>query len=160
MLHAMPLRSTRYVRLGAVAALLAGALLTARASQPTETYDIVIANGRVMDPESGLDGVRHVGIRGGTIAAISEAPLNGARVIDATNHVVAPGFIDLHEHGQQEESYRMMVRDGVTSAFELEVGTGDVAEWYRVRDGGQIVNYGVAIGHIPARMKVLGDPGK
>ncbi len=75
------------------------------------------------------------------------------------NHVVAPGFIDLHEHGQQEESYRMMVRDGVTSAFELEVGTGDVATWYQAREGGQIVNYGVSIGHIPARMKVLGDPG-
>ena len=54
----------------------------------------------------------------------------------------------------------MMVRDGVTSAFELEVGTGDVAGWYAAREGGQIVNYGVAIGHIPARMKVLGDPGR
>ena len=54
----------------------------------------------------------------------------------------------------------MMVRDGVTSAFELEVGTGDVAEWYKAREGGQIVNYGVSIGHIPARMKILGDPGK
>jgi hypothetical protein len=52
------------------------------------------------------------------------------------------------------------VRDGVTSAFELEVGTGDVAGWYTAREGGQIVNYGVSIGHIPARMKVLGDPGK
>lgn len=124
------------------------------------TYDLVIANGRVIDPESGLDGVRHVGIRGGTIAAVSPTPLAGARVIDASRHVVAPGFIDLHEHGQQDESYRMMVRDGVTSAFELEVGTGDVAGWYKAREGGQIVNYGVAIGHIPARMKVLGDPGR
>ena len=53
----------------------------------------------------------------------------------------------------------MMVRDGVTSAFELEVGTGDVPAWYAAREGGQIVNYGVSIGHIPARMKVLGDPG-
>ena len=54
----------------------------------------------------------------------------------------------------------MMVRDGVTSAFELEVGTADVAGWYKAHEGGQIVNYGVAVGHIPARMKVLGDPGK
>jgi N-acyl-D-aspartate/D-glutamate deacylase len=54
----------------------------------------------------------------------------------------------------------MMVRDGVTSAFELEVGTANVATWYAAREGGQIVNYGVSIGHIPARMKVLGDPGK
>src|SRR5687768_6831747 len=112
-----------------------------------------------MDPASGLDAVRHVGIRAGRIAAVSTSPLTGRRVIDATNLVVAPGFIDLHEHGQQEESYRMMVRDGVTSAFELEVGTGDVAAWYAVREGGQIVNYGVSVGHIPARMKVLGDPG-
>jgi N-acyl-D-aspartate/D-glutamate deacylase len=123
-------------------------------------YDLVLAHGRVVDPESGLDGVRHVGIRGAKIEAISETPLTGVRVIDASRHVVAPGFIDLHEHGQQEESYRLMVRDGVTSAFELEVGTGDVGAWYAAREPGQIVNYGVSIGHIPARMKVLGDPGK
>ena len=140
----------------AAAALMAGAC----ASQPAPTYDLVIANGRVIDPASGLDGVRHIGIRSDKIEAVSTAPLAGARVIDAFRYIVAPGFIDLHEHGQQEESYRMMVRDGVTSAFELEVGTADVARWYRERDGGQIVNYGVAIGHIPARMKVLGDPGK
>lgn len=124
-----------------------------------QAYDLVVANGRVIDPESKLDAVRNVGIRAGRVQAISEAPLVGARVIDATGLVVAPGFIDLHEHGQQEESYALMVRDGVTSALELEVGTGDVPAWYAARDGGQIVNYGVSIGHIKARMKVLGDPG-
>jgi N-acyl-D-aspartate/D-glutamate deacylase len=128
-------------------------------SQPAPVYDLVIANGRVMDPESRLDDVRHIGVRDGKVAAVSETPLPGSRVIDASGHVVAPGFVDLHEHGQQDESYRMMVRDGVTSAFELEAGTADVAGWYGARDGGQIVNYGVAVGHIPARMKVLGDPG-
>lgn len=133
--------------------------LSASACQRSaESFDLVIANGRVVDPETGLDAVRHVGIRGGSIARIAEDRLQGARVIDATGLVVSPGFVDLHEHGQQEESYAMMVRDGVTSALELEAGTADVAEWYAAREGGQIVNHGVSVGHIPARMRVLGDP--
>lgn len=151
-------RTRRRLWLAAPLALLS-TLLVSCGGQPPAGYDLVIANGRVIDPETGLDAVRHIGIRGATIDAVSEAPIEGVRVIDASRLVVAPGFIDLHEHGQQEESYSMMVRDGVTSAFELEVGTGDVAAWYEARKAGQIVNYGVSIGHIPARMKVLGDPG-
>lgn len=143
-----------------VAALLALAACSAPPAPAADIYDLVIANGRVMDPESKLDAVRHVGIRAGRIQAISEIPLQGTTVVDAANHVVAPGFVDLHEHGQQEESYAMMARDGVTSAFELEVGTSDVAAWYDARKAGQIVNFGVSVGHVPARMKVLGDPGK
>jgi len=139
--------------------LLLGLSACAPPAPPAPAYDLVIANGRVMDPESGLDGVRHVGVRGGRIEAISATPLQGTRVVDAANHVVAPGFIDLHEHGQQEDAYAMMVRDGVTSAFELEVGTDDVAGWYEARRAGQLVNFGVAAGHIPARKKALGDPG-
>ncbi|HEY5413464.1 MAG TPA: amidohydrolase family protein [Gemmatimonadaceae bacterium] len=122
------------------------------------TYDLVIANGRVMDPASGLDAVRHVGITGRKIATISATPLKGKRVIDAKNNVVAPGFIDLHEHGQNEEAYRMMVRDGVTTALELELGVADVPKFYADRASGQIVNYGASVGHIPARMQVLRDP--
>jgi len=141
-----------------MASLLVVATLPVTAPAQATTYDLVIANGRVMDPASGLDAVRHVGITGGRIAAVSETPLRGSRVIDAKDHVVAPGFIDLHEHGQTEESYRMMVRDGVTSALELEVGTGDIAKFYGDRAGGQIVNYGSSIGHIAARMKVFRDP--
>jgi dihydroorotase len=136
--------------------VLSGTLTTVARAQTT--YDLVIANGRVMDPASGLDAVRNVGVTRGRIAAISETPLSGKRVIDARNHVVAPGFIDLHEHGQTEPAYRMMVRDGVTTALELEVGVGDIAKFYADRASGQIVNYGASIGHIPARMKVLGDP--
>jgi len=122
------------------------------------TYDLVIANGRVMDPASGLDAVRHVGITGRKIATISATPLKGKRVIDAKSDVVAPGFIDLHEHGQNEEAYRMMVRDGVTTALELELGVADVPKFYADRASGQIVNYGASVGHIPARMQVLRDP--
>lgn len=139
--------------------ILLAALLLASCSR-APTYDLAIVNGRVMDPESGLDAARNIGIRGGHVEAIATGPIQATRVIDAKGLVVAPGFIDLHEHGQQEESYGLMVRDGVTSALELEVGTGDVPTWYAARDGGQIVNYGVSIGHIKARMKVLNDPGK
>ena len=83
------------------AAIAALAVAAASAEQPAAGYDMVIANGRVMDPESGLDAVRHVGIRGGTIAAISETPLAGTRVIDAARHVVAPGFVDLPSTGSR-----------------------------------------------------------
>ena len=137
-------------------AIVALTLLAACSTAPT--YDMVVANGRVMDPESGLDATRNVGLRGCKIAANSESALQGARVIDANGLVVAPGFIDLHEHGQNEESYALMVRDGVTSALELEVGVPDIAKFYDDRKAGQIVNYGASIGHISARMKVFKDP--
>ncbi len=151
---------TRLVRtIGLVALAGSLGLTVACTGQPAERFDLVVANGRIVDPETGHDAVGHVGIRGGAIGVISDTELAGDRVIDATGHVVAPGFVDLHEHGQDETAYRLMVRDGVTSAFELEVGTADVAAWYAEREGGQIVNFGVSVGHIPARMKVLGDPG-
>src|SRR6266478_4211029 len=85
------------------------------ASNGTETFDLVIANGRVMDPESGLDAVRNVGIRGGKIAVISVGPIIGKQTIEAGGLVVAPGFIDLHQHGQDAENYAVKAADGVTT---------------------------------------------
>jgi N-acyl-D-aspartate/D-glutamate deacylase len=123
-------------------------------------HDIAIVDGLVIDPETGLFDRMNVGIRDRTIVTMSREPLEAERVIDATGLIVSPGFIDLHEHGQTEESYALMVRDGVTSAFELEVGTGDVAGWYAEREGGQLVNHGVSVGHIKARMEVLDDPSE
>jgi N-acyl-D-aspartate/D-glutamate deacylase len=122
-----------------------------------QTYDLVIANGRVIDPETKLDGARWVGITSGAIRAVSASPLRGRETIDAKGLVVAPGFIDLHEHGQDFESYTYQARDGVTSSFELEVGTADVAQWYAEREGKSAIGHGVSIGHIPVRMKVMKD---
>ena len=124
-----------------------------------ETYDVAILNGRVMDPESGLDAVRNVGLRAGKVAAISAQPLQGRRTIDAKGLVVAPGFIDLHEHGQAPKNYEFQAHDGVTTSLELEAGTADVAGWYAEREGKSLINFGVSIGHIPTRMKVMKDPG-
>ena len=120
-----------------------------------KTYDVVIANGRVMDPESGFDAIRNVGISGGKILAISNEPLKGKQVIDAKGLVVAPGFIDLHEHGQEPRNYQYQARDGVTTSLELEAGTADVNGWYAAREGKSLINFGVSIGHIPVRRNVL-----
>jgi N-acyl-D-aspartate/D-glutamate deacylase len=125
-----------------------------------QDFDLVIANGRVMDPATNLDAVRHIGIRGGKIAAVSATPLRGRTTIDAKSLVVAPGFIDLHSHGQTPENYRFKARDGVTTALEMEVGVSPVTEWYREREGKALINFGATAGELPARMAVLHDTGK
>lgn len=122
-------------------------------------HDLVLSSGRVIDPESGLDAIRNVGISGGTVETISEGALDGRVVVDAVGLVVCPGFIDLHSHGQDPENYRTQVMDGVTTALELEVGTDDVDRWYADRGDAMPINYGVSVGHIPARMTVMNDPG-
>jgi N-acyl-D-aspartate/D-glutamate deacylase len=130
---------------------------SAAAGSASANYDLVISGGRVMDPESKLDAVRNIGIRDGKIAAISTSPLSGKTAIDAKGLVVAPGFIDLHEHGQDARNYQFQARDGVTTSLELEVGTDDVDKWYAAREGKALINYGVSIGHIPVRMAVMHD---
>jgi N-acyl-D-aspartate/D-glutamate deacylase len=142
----------------AVAAILALAS-TFHAQSQENIFDLVIANGRVMDPESGLDAVRHVGITGGKITAISSQTLQGKETIDAKGLVVAPGFIDLHEHGQEPRNYQFQAHDGVTTSLELELGTSDVDAWYAQREGKSLINYGVSAGHSPVRMRVFADPG-
>ncbi|MDX2178386.1 MAG: amidohydrolase family protein [Bryobacteraceae bacterium] len=137
-------------------ALLACAALAA-------DYDLVIARGRVMDPESGLDAIRNVGIRGARIAAISAKPLMSSVTIDAQGRVVAPGFIDLHAHGQTNRASEYQARDGVTTALELEVGVPDVAKFLKSREGQAIVNFGATASHGASRtlaMKEFADEGK
>ena len=118
-------------------------------------FDIVVENGRVMDPESGLDAVRHVGIRDGKITAISEQELEGKLMLDASGHVVTAGFIDLHRHGQSPESYRAQIHDGITSALELELGIEDISAWYSEREGKSLVNHGASISHPYSRNIVM-----
>jgi len=138
--------------------MITGLLLLVQLATPP-VYDRVILGGRVMDPASGLDAVRNIGLSAGRIAIVTTNAISGRDTIDARGLVVTPGFIDLHAHGQTPETYRFYALDGVTTALELELGTSDVAAWYRERNAGELVNYGVSIGHIKVRMAVMHDPG-
>ena len=123
-----------------------------------QQYDLVLESGRVMDPETGLDAVRNVGIRDGKIVRISSEALNGRRVIHAAGLVVAPGFIDLHQHGQEMESQRVKALDGVTTALELEIGAPDVAQFLKTKEGHSLIHYGTSASHAAARALVFGAP--
>jgi len=111
------------------------------------TYDIVILNGRVMDPETGLDAIRNVGIRGQTVVAITEEALSGKIEVDAGELVVSPGFIDLHAHGQSARANEFQAMDGVTTALELEAGVPDLPMFLSMRAGDAVINYGASISH-------------
>ena len=138
--------------LAAVAVATAAAALALPApAAAQETYDIVLAGGRVMDPETGLDAVRNVGINGSTIAAVSEEALNGAVVVDVAGLVVSPGFIDLHAHGQTNRANEFQARDGVTTALEMESGVGRLAGYLAERRKGAILNYGATVSHMSVR---------
>src|SRR5687768_3603234 len=117
------------------------------AQRQVSQYDLVIVGGRVMDPESGLDAVRHIGIRGGKIAAVSERPLAGKISLQAVGRVVAPGFIDLHAHGQTNQANEYQAHDGVTTALELEVGVPAVGTFLKSRDTNSILNFGATPSH-------------
>jgi N-acyl-D-aspartate/D-glutamate deacylase len=127
----------------------------AAAAQP---YDVVLSGGRVIDPESGLDAVRNVGITGDRIVRISAEPLAGKRVIDAKGLVVAPGFIDVHQHAQDNNSGRLKALDGVTTGLEMEIGVPDVASFLQRKKDRSLINYGTTASHGAARSLAFGTP--
>ncbi len=137
---------------------LALAATPAALAQTPEAYDLVILDGRVIDPETGLDAVRNVGLRGDEIARITTDPLEGEQVIHASGLVVAPGFIDLHAHGQTLLAGRVQALDGVTTALELEAGVYPVAEYYAdAAEEGRAIHYGASVDWMRARnVELLG----
>ena len=135
---------------------VAGLLLLTLACQRAETrYHLVLHGGRVMDPATGLDSIRDVAIQDGKIVAISVEPMVGDEVIDVSGKVVAPGFIDLHAHGQTTGDMQIQARDGVTTALEMEIGVFPVAPWYAHMEGKAPVNYGATVSHVSSRFHVF-----
>ena len=140
---------------GLFAGLAVMAMLSIASAVTAEEYDLVIANGRVMNPANGLDSMRNIGIRDGRIAALSREMLDGSREIDAAGLVVAPGFIDLHAHGQREFESWLQAQDGVTTQLEMEAGVYPVAAWYELREGKSPINFGATVGHPPVRIATM-----
>src|SRR5580704_17241306 len=132
--------------------MCSGAILCA------QQYDLVIEGGRVMDPETGLDAVLNVGIRAGKIVRISSDKLSGNRVVHARGLVVAPGFIDVHQHAQDLASQRVKALDGVTTALEMEIGAPDVAQFLKAKEGHSLIHYGTSASYVAARSLVFGAP--
>ena len=132
------------------------AILLALVCRGAETrYPLVLHGGRVMDPATGLDSIRDVAIRDGKIVAISSETLSGDTVIDVGGKVVAPGFIDLHAHGQTTSDMQIQARDGVTTALEMEIGVYPVAAWYAAMEGQAPLNYGATVSHVSSRFAVF-----
>src|SRR5215467_5506666 len=138
--------------------ILCVAVVLSPLSALSQSYDLVIQGGRVIDPETGLDAVRSVGIIQGKIKKISDETLQGKQVISARGLIVAPGFIDLHQHGQDLDSQRAKALDGVTTALEMEIGVPDVAAFLKSKEGHSLIHYGTAASHVAARAQVFGAP--
>jgi N-acyl-D-glutamate deacylase len=131
-----------------------------QAADSSAEFDLVVHGGRVIDPESGLDGVRDIGVRDGRIALIAERRLSGRKMLDASGFIVAPGFIDLHSHAVQLLGARVQAHDGVTTALELEGGVLPVTAFYdRMAARRWPINYGASASWALARMaEVRGVP--
>ena len=117
-------------------------------------YDVVILNGRVMDPETKTDKVLNMGIKDGIIKTLTDKKIEGKETINAKGLVVAPGFIDTHIHGITKLGRKLLLLDGVTTGLTMEYGVLDVDKFYDERKKWR-GNYGATVSLNHARMKVL-----
>src|ERR1700761_4173349 len=135
----------------AVATIAAAATAPPSATSSNANYDIVIEHVRAIDPETGLDAIRNIGIQGHSIGAVSASPLKGRRLIDGKGLVAAPGFIDLHSHAYGYETSTYQAMDGVTTRLELEIGVFPVKPWYAKKQSHELINYGASVNHLRLR---------
>ena len=116
---------------------------------PSSTvFDTAIVGGRVMDPATGYDAVANVGLLGGRIALITTDPIVGKSTVDATNLVVAPGFIDVLSYEPNPYGVWYKIGDGVTTnlgmhGIKTPVGAADFFAAYQGRNTPP-VNFGGA----------------
>ena len=96
--------------------------------------DVLIANGRMIDPANGVDAVRDVALKDGKVSAVGHNLGQADAVIDAAGCLVVPGLIDLHTHVYKDvsmfgiEADELCPRTGVTTS--VDTGT---AGWINYR---------------------------
>jgi len=135
----------------------AAALLPSWTEATNFDYDLVVLHGRVIDPATGLDDIRHLGILRGRIQAVSKTELRGKRAVDARGLVVCPGFIDPISHGQNLENDMVQAQDGVTTKLQIESGVLDQDEWHAANAGQRMLHYGASVGYNGIRRRIMGE---
>ena len=129
-------------------------------SEPETEYDIVITNGRIMNPETRIEVIADVGIRNGRIDAIvsPDQSIEAKVTIDAAGLVVAPGFIDMHGHeGIIDMTMQAHVLDGVTTLIGGNCGGHPypLTEYFnKLEQKGSLINYASLLGHNTLRRLV------
>ena len=126
--------------------------------------DILIRNGKIIDGSGNSWYYGEIAIKNGTIAAVGRQ-LNyvGAKTIDATGLIVAPGFIDVHTHLEQDETKdpgaTNFIMDGVTTCITGNCGSSntDIGKYLRFIDSLKLsINVATLIGHNDVRKQIMG----
>lgn len=129
-----------------------GGVFLERAQAAANQCEVVIRNGRVMDPETGLDAVMNVGIRGGRIVALANESIPGAKIIDAKGLVVAPGFIDILSYDPNSVGVWHKLADGITTNLGMHGGTATADSWFAYFAKQKLpLNYGTSFFYTQAR---------
>src|SRR5689334_18839024 len=141
------------------------ALLLLFSQSPATNTSLLIRNAQLIDGTGAPARRADVRVSGDTIAAVADRlePRAGERVIDAGGHVLAPGFIDMHSHGDRGlddmPDAATQVRQGITTAVVGQDGSSElpVAKFYAHIDTlHPAINYATSVGHGSVRTKVMG----
>jgi dihydroorotase len=114
-------------------------------------FDVVIKGGRVMDPASGFDHIANVGIADGEVVAITEDEIAGRKTIDATDRVVAPGFIDILSYDPNDYGIWYKIGDGVTANLGMHGLNAEADDWFARFEGRSPAHFGGAWDHAYVR---------
>ena len=128
--------------------------------QPKVVFDVAINGARVIDPETHLDTIINIGILGDTIATVDFSVLTGVQTIDGSGLVLTPGFIDMHTHSPTSLGTHFALKDGVTTALELEAGAFPVREYGGLIKNESVNHFGASVGYIMIRTQVMEDGRK